>query len=81
MPLSYPAVEELANQLSAQRELLLKQWMREVHEDANIRASETVTARELRDHMPQIFDDLVARLRDSDGRSVESADRHAQSHG
>jgi hypothetical protein len=81
MPLSFPAVVELANQLSAQRELLLKQWMKDVHEDTNIQASEMVTARELRDHMPQMFDDLVARLRDSGGQSVASAERHAQSHG
>lgn len=77
---SFPAVAKLADYLAAQRESLLKEWMNEVHKDANIQASETVSPRELRNHIPQLVDDLVELLRDSHARSAERTG-HARIHG
>src|SRR4030095_4399 len=77
---SYPAVAKLADYLAAQRESLLKAWMNEVHKDTNMQSSETVSPRELRDHIPQLFDDLVELLRDSNARSAERMG-HARIHG
>ena len=78
---SLPAVVELADYLAAQREPLLKEWMNEVHKDANIQTSETISTRELRDHIPNMFDDLVEMLRHSDKQSTGRAEDHARVHG
>src|SRR5215210_1294451 len=78
--------DRLLNRLTAflceRRERIARDWTAAVHRDDEIQTSETITAKQLRDHLPEMFDDLVDLLRrPEDLVQQEQADRNARSHG
>ncbi len=71
-----------ANHLAAQKEAILAEWLERVRGDAAIRSTETLNTVALKDHLPQIFDDLTDTLRRYGSESVAGqAVKDAEEHG
>jgi hypothetical protein len=71
----------LANHLLAEKEAIMSEWLQRVASDAGI-PSEKLTNSQLRDHLPQIFDDLTETLRRyNDGAVAAKSARDAETHG
>ncbi|HSH37686.1 MAG TPA: RsbRD N-terminal domain-containing protein [Chthoniobacterales bacterium] len=71
---------QLAGFLSARKEEMIRAWARRVDADPAIR-TERLTRSQLRNHLPQLFDDLAQTLRrygseDVAGRSERDAEKH-----
>jgi len=58
------AVARIADYLGERSDAIIEEWIIAVRQDPAILASDTVTELQLRDHMPQLLQDLVALLRD-----------------
>ena len=73
---------QLADHLGAQKEAIINEWLERVHGDAAIVASETLNTVALKNHLPEIFDDLTDTLRRYGSENVaEQALKHAGEHG
>lgn len=73
---------ELADFLCAREERIIAEWMTLVRRDKRLRASDTITTEQLRDHLPMMFNDLADTLRsDVEPENDEAADANAVSHG
>lgn len=54
---------QLSDYLGTQKEVIINEWMVRVHGDAAIIASENLNTVALKNHLPEIFDNLVKTLR------------------
>src|SRR4051794_7733246 len=54
---------ELAAFLSKERDAVVQEWISAVRRDRTIPTAENLTVRQLRDHMPEVFDRLAEVLR------------------
>jgi hypothetical protein len=54
---------QLADHLGAQKAAIINEWLDRVHGDAAIIASERLNTDALKNHLPEIFDDLTNTLR------------------
>lgn len=54
---------QLADHLSAQKEAIITDWLARVRGDAAIMATESLNTLALKNHLPEIFDDLTNTLR------------------
>lgn len=71
----------LADSLMSQKEDILSEWLQRVRADPAI-PSETLTTSQLKDHLPQLFDDLTETLRRYGSAPVaEQAEEDAETHG
>jgi|SRR5581483_9290728 len=55
----------LSNFLSDRREIIVSQWMKKVLADQAVPATDELTLMQLKDHVPQILDDLSRTLDDA----------------
>jgi len=68
--------------LSAQKETILNEWLKQVRQDAAILPTETLSTFALKNHLPQIFDDLIETLLRSGSKIVaEQTETDAMEHG
>jgi signal transduction histidine kinase len=75
-------LNHLAQFLYDHRDRITKEWMAAVHRDPKIATSETIAAHQLRDHMPELLDDLVDLLRAPlEDQAHDRADHDARAHG
>src|SRR3954447_9028214 len=73
---------ELAAFLCARQESIIAEWLEAVHRDEHIPASESITAHQLRDHLPMMFNDLADTLRsDVDPEDEIAGHENAITHG
>jgi signal transduction histidine kinase len=73
------AIEQLAAFLCARHDAIILQWMAEVQQDRRITAADAITQEQLRDHLPQMLNDLTDTLLgrgDPDIGPVENAEKH-----
>ena len=71
----------LANDLLSQRGSIISEWMERVSHDATI-PTDALTTVQLKDHLPQIFDDLTETLRRYGSEPVaERSEKDAETHG
>ncbi|MCP3707183.1 RsbRD N-terminal domain-containing protein [Paraburkholderia sp. CNPSo 3274] len=75
-------VTQIAAHVASQRNTLAAQWLRTVHADADIDASDRLTHAQLIDHLPVLFDELCRFLRGRDAALLAGDVRDdAQEHG
>lgn len=73
---------QLADYLDAQKEMILNEWIAHVRGDASIVASDSLSTSLLKEHLPDIFDDLIKTLRLYGGGFVaDKTSRDAEEHG
>ena len=73
---------QLSAFLSARREPITAEWVEAVEHDAKILSSDNLTLHQLRDHLPQLFDNLGATLLDAFNQGAkEDAAQTAAKHG
>lgn len=71
----------LAKSLNLQREEIIKEWLHRVGKDASI-PTESLTLEQLRDHLPQLFDDLTNTLSRYGSEAVaEKSEKDGEEHG
>ena len=72
----------LADYLGTQKEKIINEWLERVRGDAAIVATERLNTAALKNHLPEIFDDLTNTLRlyGSDAVAVQSV-KDAEEHG
>jgi hypothetical protein len=71
----------LADYLATQKEAIIADWLRRVRDDPEIVPTETLGTIALKNHLPQIFDDLIGTLRRYGcevvaGQAVKDAEEH-----
>ncbi len=72
----------LSNYLADRRARIISQWMEEVLRDEAAPASHKLTRTQLKDHIPEILNDLSATLEDALNREIKAhAARRAGIHG
>jgi hypothetical protein len=72
----------LADYLAAKKEAILGEWLERVRADPAITPTETLNTVALKNHLPQIFDDLIDTLRRYGSEKVaEQAVKDAEEHG
>jgi hypothetical protein len=72
----------LADYLAAQKEAIINEWLVRVHADAAIIATATLNTVALKNHLPEIFEDLTDTLRRYGSEKVaEQAVKDAEEHG
>ncbi|MFN0075315.1 MAG: RsbRD N-terminal domain-containing protein [Prosthecobacter sp.] len=72
----------LADYLSARKEAIINEWLERVRGDAAIIATETLNTKALKNHLPEIFDDLTDTLRRYGSEAVaEQTIKDAEEHG
>jgi len=84
-----PATHALAALLKAHREALLATWTRRVLDDPRVPEASRLAEPDLRDHLPELLDDVVLRLETVDGGEASgreiggsaSAQDHARQRG
>lgn len=84
MPAALPASVnvQLADHLDAQKEAILNEWLERVRGDMAIIASDILNTPALRNHLPEIFDDLIGTLRLYGNEAVaEQSVKDAGEHG
>ncbi len=62
---------KLSNFLSDRRQAIVAEWMVAIRQDAAVPAADDLTLAQLKDHVPQILDDLNATLCDAFNQEVE----------
>ncbi len=73
---------ELATFIGARREQITERWMAAVREDPEIPTANSLPPRQLADHLPALFDDLVEKLRHGRAHADHGpAQDDAESHG
>src|SRR5438270_10020459 len=73
---------ELAAFLCARQESIIAEWLEAVRRDERIPASESITAHQLRDHLPMMLDDLADTLRSgADPERELAGNENAITHG
>lgn len=71
----------LADYLAARKETIIQEWLDRVRADPAI-GNATLTTMQLKDHLPELFDDLSATLRRYGSTAVaEQAGEDARTHG
>ncbi len=71
----------LAASLASEREDIINEWLDRVRKDPSI-PTESLTLNEVRDHLPQLFDDLTNTLRRYGSEVVaEQSERDGEEHG
>lgn len=71
-----------ASYLGAQKEAIISEWLKLVHEDPAIVPTATLNNVAIKNHMPKIFDDLIETLRHCADKGVaEQAVKDAEEHG
>lgn len=71
----------LAKSLDSQREEVIAEWLHLVGQDSTI-PTESLTLEQLRDHLPQLFDDLINTLSRCGSDAVEEkSERDGEQHG
>ncbi len=71
-----------ANHLASNKDAILDDWLKRVRADPEIATTETLNTIALKNHLPQIFDDLTETLRRYGSETVaEQAVRDAEEHG
>jgi len=71
----------LATSLDAQREEIMEEWLQRVGKDPLI-PTESLTLEQVRDHLPQLFDDLTDTLRRyGDENVAEQSEKDGEEHG
>ena len=71
-----------ADYLAAQKEAIINEWLVRVHADAAIIATATLNTAALKNHLPEIFEDLTDTLRRYGSEKVaEQAVKDAEEHG
>lgn len=71
----------LADNLDAQREAIVNEWLTRVRGDSTI-PTDSLTTPQLKDHLPQLFDDLVSTLRRYGSEAVaEKSESDGEEHG
>ena len=74
--------DALASFLSARHEQIVSDWIAAVNSDAKVEASEPLTYKQLRDHIPVLLDDLNETLSNAFDREIkERASYTAAIHG
>jgi hypothetical protein len=72
----------LSNFLSERRQQIITDWMLNVQRDRNVPAADELSSIQLKDHVPQILDELNRTLDDAFSREIhERAAWHAAAHG
>ncbi len=71
----------LADYLASEKESILAEWLKRVRGDPEIIATENLNTIALKDHLPEIFDDLIETLRSYGcevvaGQAVKDAEKH-----
>lgn len=71
----------LANYLASKKEMIITEWLERVRADPAISSTETLNTVALKNHLPQIFDDLIETLRRYGcevvaGQAVKDAEEH-----
>ncbi len=74
---------ELASFLSDRREAITAEWMAAVEQDTKLPSSDNLTLHQLRDHLPQLSENLNATLRnafspDLKAEAAETAAKHGE---
>ena len=78
----YSANVRFADYLGTQKEAIISEWLKQVRRDAAILPTETLNTVALKNHLPQIFDDLTETLRRSgSGNVAEQSVMDAEEHG
>ena len=73
---------QLSDYLGTQKEVILNEWMVRVHGDASILASENLNNVALKNHLPEVFENLVKTLRFYGSEVVaEKSLKDAEEHG
>lgn len=73
---------QLASFLSARRDAITAEWVEAVERDTKLPTSDNLTLHQLRDHLPQLFEDLSDTLRDAFSKDVKAEAAHtAARHG
>jgi hypothetical protein len=71
----------LAKSLDSEREEIIKEWLQRVGKDPSI-PTDSLTLIEVRDHLPQLFDDLTNTLtRYGSDAVAEKSERDGEEHG
>src|SRR4051794_14117039 len=73
--------EQLAAFLCARRDLIIEAWIAAVRKDRRIPTADTITRQQLRNHLPQMMNDLADALRgEAEVRAAPdgNAERHGQ---
>ncbi|MEQ1751204.1 MAG: RsbRD N-terminal domain-containing protein [Prosthecobacter sp.] len=72
----------LAIYLSAQKETIIAEWIERVRGDLTITATDVLNSRALKNHLPELFDDLIETLRRYGSTIVASQTvKDAEDHG
>lgn len=72
----------LASYLVTKKEAILAEWLERVRADSSIIPADTLNTIALKNHLPEIFDDLIDTLRRYGSETVaEQAVRDAEEHG
>ncbi|MDB6004308.1 MAG: histidine kinase [Prosthecobacter sp.] len=72
----------LADYLGTQKEGIINEWLERVRGDAAIMATASLNTNALKDHLPEIFDDLTETLRRYGSEAVaEQSTKDAEEHG
>jgi hypothetical protein len=73
---------QLASFLTARREAITADWMVAVERDAKLPTADNLTLKQLRDHLPQLFENLSESLRNAFDQEVkDGAAATAAKHG
>jgi RsbT co-antagonist protein rsbRD N-terminal domain len=71
----------LSNFLADRRGQILSEWMRSVRSDSGVPAADELTVTQLKDHIPQILDELSRTLEDAFNQEIKQrAAWHAATH-
>src|SRR5437763_1367424 len=73
--------DQLASFLCDRRDRIIDTWIAAVEQDPQISRTDAITRQQLRDHMPQMFDDLADTLRrvaDPEIAPVGNAEQHGR---
>ena len=74
--------DQLASCLSARREAITAAWVTAVEQDTKLPSSDNLTLHQLRDHLPQLFENLSDTLRNAFNKDLkEKAAQTAAKHG
>lgn len=75
-------LDRLAAHLWENRERINKEWLAAIHRDFRIQTSETLTVRQLQEHLPILFEHLIHALRSASAKVLEpEASSDGDAHG